>query len=533
MNEKQECLLDLLIEFDQICRNQKIEYSLAGGSMLGAIRHKGFIPWDDDIDVFVTKKNFDKLRKYFDENKPENREFVHRWNNDRYPMIIARYYSTDNTSLQRATAWDYMPAGQYIDIMIMIPMPDGDSEQDKYLEEAGLYIELNNEYYADNIFRDGRFLRRYRFWSLMKKLFGKDYVMNHFEKKLFGYDDDTCEYYMISHCVGSVLKYPRSVVRDTVYVDFESTKVPVCKNYMELFWYGYGPGWRQMPPLDARARHILFDDFNRPYRFYMDDYMRFVDKDEAFRKAKSSKDHVLEEGRIRNELYSGITGTRCRLFAIDFLKRIEEADLDPNEALKRGEFDKIFNLFLPYNEMQFSTGTKKWDGFVDIGDDLLYVFCCVLTYYTGDYLNAGKLLRMRDDKTGRPENKKLEELKKTIEAVEELYRALDFEGEDAVRERIESFEDRDVQVDFCLAEMKLLESSANDEEGIDRLLETAERRILQFPYCWDFMGYLGRALEKKGEREKAETAFRMMEEMSSNGELVRDMKAAEKAGHEN
>ena len=96
-------------------------------------------------------------------------------------MIIARYYATENTSLQRATAWDYMPAGQYRDIMIMFPMPDGEKEQDKYLEEAGLYIELNNEYYADNIYRDSKFLRRYHFWGLMKRCFGKDFVMNHFD----------------------------------------------------------------------------------------------------------------------------------------------------------------------------------------------------------------------------------------------------------------------------------------------------------------------------------------------------------------
>lgn len=54
-------LLNLLKAFDKLCCSNNIEYSLHGGSMLGAIREKGFIPWDDDLDVSITKENFVKL----------------------------------------------------------------------------------------------------------------------------------------------------------------------------------------------------------------------------------------------------------------------------------------------------------------------------------------------------------------------------------------------------------------------------------------------------------------------------------------
>ena len=52
--EKQKLLmLEILLDFDKVCRNNGIRYSLAYGTLLGAVRHQGFIPWDDDIDVIV------------------------------------------------------------------------------------------------------------------------------------------------------------------------------------------------------------------------------------------------------------------------------------------------------------------------------------------------------------------------------------------------------------------------------------------------------------------------------------------------
>ncbi len=59
--------LKILREFDRVCKKHGIQYALTGGSLLGAIRHKGFIPWDDDIDVWMTCEEFEKFRKVADE----------------------------------------------------------------------------------------------------------------------------------------------------------------------------------------------------------------------------------------------------------------------------------------------------------------------------------------------------------------------------------------------------------------------------------------------------------------------------------
>jgi len=60
--EMQKALFPILKEFDNFCNERGIRYSLDGGTLLGAIRHKGFIPWDDDVDVFMDRRNYEKLK---------------------------------------------------------------------------------------------------------------------------------------------------------------------------------------------------------------------------------------------------------------------------------------------------------------------------------------------------------------------------------------------------------------------------------------------------------------------------------------
>ena len=65
LREIQLAELEILIEFDRICKLHNLKYSLAAGTLLGAIRHKGFIPWDDDIDVCMPRPDYEKFIELF------------------------------------------------------------------------------------------------------------------------------------------------------------------------------------------------------------------------------------------------------------------------------------------------------------------------------------------------------------------------------------------------------------------------------------------------------------------------------------
>ncbi len=67
LKKLQNTLFEMLLDIDRVCRHHQISYMLSGGTLLGAVRHKDFIPWDDDIDVMMTRENYQKFRRCFSE----------------------------------------------------------------------------------------------------------------------------------------------------------------------------------------------------------------------------------------------------------------------------------------------------------------------------------------------------------------------------------------------------------------------------------------------------------------------------------
>lgn len=85
----QRYLLPMLIDIDKVCRENDIEYSLSDGTLLGAVRHKGFIPWDDDIDLSFDRENFNRFMAAAEKSLPEQYEIV-------YDTWIRRVTRKDN-----------------------------------------------------------------------------------------------------------------------------------------------------------------------------------------------------------------------------------------------------------------------------------------------------------------------------------------------------------------------------------------------------------------------------------------------------
>ena len=75
--DMQRYLLPMLVDIDQFFRENDIQYSLSDGTLLGAVRHKGYIPWDDDIDLSLDRENFNKFLSVAENNLPDQYEIIH------------------------------------------------------------------------------------------------------------------------------------------------------------------------------------------------------------------------------------------------------------------------------------------------------------------------------------------------------------------------------------------------------------------------------------------------------------------------
>lgn len=99
--EMQHYLLDILTAIDRVCKTHHLNYYLIAGTMLGAVRHKGFVPWDDDADVALPREDYDKLIAHANEWLPPHLELVSGVQNPYYPYAFARIQNKNTTYILR------------------------------------------------------------------------------------------------------------------------------------------------------------------------------------------------------------------------------------------------------------------------------------------------------------------------------------------------------------------------------------------------------------------------------------------------
>ena len=117
LQRHQQVLLELLTEFDRICRSHDIGYVLFAGSALGAVRHQGFIPWDDDLDVLMFRKDYERLLREGDSVLNKERFFLQKEVSEHWPMFFSKLRLNGTTCLEKYHPKDENThQGVYIDI---------------------------------------------------------------------------------------------------------------------------------------------------------------------------------------------------------------------------------------------------------------------------------------------------------------------------------------------------------------------------------------------------------------------------------
>ena len=125
----------ILDKFVSICKKNNLNYYLAYGTLLGAIRHKGFIPWDDDIDVYMKAEDYYKFKEIMKEN-PVDGYFYQSLETEKYYSLSFAKLRMNNTSVvEKKLAEEKIHNGIYIDIFPLLPYPNSKKDQDKLFND--------------------------------------------------------------------------------------------------------------------------------------------------------------------------------------------------------------------------------------------------------------------------------------------------------------------------------------------------------------------------------------------------------------
>ena len=124
LNETQEYILQVLREVLKVLDELEIPYYMQGGTMLGAIRHQGFIPWDDDVDLGIIRENYERLLKVVADKLPENLELRTYWDETDHHYYFARIVDT-RYQIRRMGSLEERLENVWVDLFPLDGMPNG------------------------------------------------------------------------------------------------------------------------------------------------------------------------------------------------------------------------------------------------------------------------------------------------------------------------------------------------------------------------------------------------------------------------
>lgn len=243
----QERLLQILIDVDEFCRSENIRYSLAYGTLLGAVRHKGFIPWDDDIDLLMPRPDFERFVSSY-----KGRRFTCLYGTRSKEADFVNFFAkVHDPSTVSKEGGKYYRFGLNIDIFPVDGKPSNAGEQ--ALWERKMCKETH------------RMRLRYKpFFSapplavMAAHLHSHDWWFKHCESLMKTYSFDASEHCGAVSVVynGTVEVFPRKMFEEYTELEFEGRLFKAFSGWDEFLRQQFGD-YMQLPPEDKRKTHNL------------------------------------------------------------------------------------------------------------------------------------------------------------------------------------------------------------------------------------------------------------------------------------
>ncbi|MBR4461149.1 MAG: LicD family protein [Erysipelotrichaceae bacterium] len=264
--------LDMLNHLLDVCKKHDIQMFVYAGTMLGAVRHNGFIPWDDDMDFFLTRENYEKLRKVAPEEFKEPYFFQNARTDRQFFIGYSRLRNSDTTGILRwEKSLDYNN-GIYLDLFVMDAFINDRKLVTKQRRKAKFLGKLMEHYYATTEHRNlGQRIILKLYQNTFCKLVPYDRLMEKYDQTLRMYEGKTDLYAMLTHNDSFDNWFSKEDVSETIWMDYENIKVPVPKNYDKMLKIQFGD-YMKLPPVEERGfwhgDNITYDP-DTPYKDYI------------------------------------------------------------------------------------------------------------------------------------------------------------------------------------------------------------------------------------------------------------------------
>ena len=268
VRDVQDKILETMKYIDKLCRENGIIYYIMGGTALGAIRHGGFIPWDDDLDIFMTPSEYEKFKKVFEEQNSE--KFVlQEWRTTPNYLEYAKIRMNGTTFIEEHFKdRKEMHHGIYVDIMILHKVPMG-----RFSQKLTYY--------------ESKFVTLYglsqRNWEPKTK--GQSLVLKSLKlmpcklmakiayKRIYKFDNRTDNFmycYWITPAKFRNGLFDKSFFESPVDVPFEDTVLLGSERIKEYLEYRYGD-YMKLPSEEAQraAVHAMIYDIDKDYKEYI------------------------------------------------------------------------------------------------------------------------------------------------------------------------------------------------------------------------------------------------------------------------
>lgn len=262
-------LLDILVKIDTVCKKHNIRYYIYGGTLIGALRHKGFIPWDDDLDIVMFREDYEKLVSvsyeftdpYFFQTPYTDKGFF--WTN---PTIRNK----NTTAVTPCFAYQPCNHGAFVDIFTLENTLN--NQEGRYMFELVNNLTIDNSTYMrmSNPFLDRK--NKARVEEYKKRERDPFVVYEEIQKEMQKFNGVQTPYVttpMATFYGFDKKLYYREDFMDTTLLEFEGRMFPAPIGYERVLKTTY-KNYMELPPIEKRGIHhnIIFN-MDIPYNEYI------------------------------------------------------------------------------------------------------------------------------------------------------------------------------------------------------------------------------------------------------------------------